>query len=100
MNRYAIADYLSEEQRRAAVEAEYVRRNGFWETRHRECPLGVAVPACGFGIPVGREVAGALAPGNAELRRRIERAADAFIGDWDNGAIAPEWLAVALGVAP
>jgi hypothetical protein len=103
---YEIARHLSDEARRAAVARTYAPSTtptGHVSPRcdHGYCPLGVALMTMGKPTmlryyqpaPAAEEVAAALAGALGD----VQRAAEAFIDDWDHGAIID--LAAALGVS-
>ena len=116
MRRYAIARYLTPEQRERAAAATYVRRKipnacrwnleDHWargdtvaaaRTENGSCPLGVALhPDQAGECPEPREVESELAITGEN--NAIWEAACRFIHDIDCGKIAPEDVPAALGV--
>lgn len=91
---YAIAEFLTEEQKARALSCTYERhREGRLprpRTENHSCPLGMAL--YGIGCPTAWQVRQAIAPDSTA----VEYQAVEFINDWDDGKIAD--LAGALGV--
>jgi hypothetical protein len=114
MKRYGIADYLTDEQKRAAAQAVYdnLGERGQWITWDCKCPLGVALAdrdvIADQSAPDAESVALCVVrerddgwPGDARtiaLRHAVEAAAAEFINDWDKRRIPPKQLARALGL--
>lgn len=105
MPRYAIARFLTADERAYAAAAEYVptqlpfgEETVMWRTAaNAACPLGMAI--WGKGNPDPLDVADTLSAYGRGEWRDIARAARAFMLRWDRGQIPPERLAAALGVS-
>lgn len=101
MAKYAVADYLPLEARKAACEATYRprRRSRRRLTDIGRCPLGVALhtmdPGCLSCVPNAHTVTQELIRDGID-RDQLSKAADAFINGWDSGRITD--LYDALGV--
>lgn len=113
MERYAIADFLTAEQKLRAVRAAYSHRHHprIPTTEFGYCPLGLAVPETGSEAPSAERVALEIyhaaayrlgisedSPDYDGFHDRVVAAAEEFINDWDDGRIPPEALPIALGV--
>lgn len=98
---YKIAEYLTDEAKRAAAKAEYTRLDGdYRRTDDWQCPLGVALET--MGVPAPAVESRWSTPGYDEVASAldnpdIEDAAQEFIDDWDENVI--DDLAAALGLA-
>lgn len=118
MKRYAIADYLSLDQRRAIALADYPSTGSRLQQRitdQGQCPLGILDDQLAYATqnsaPSGDVVALALLIAMDDNDRNavhdetgwLDLASDLiqeFIDDWDSGAIAPAELPEALGLYP
>lgn len=112
--RYAIADYLSDEQVERALSGVYDRvssRDAVRRDRDGADPLGRAISdrrLRGYPDPDPSTVADVLVGGGARHRRREQSpewracrdAALVFIRDWDDGRLVPAGLAAAIGAWP
>lgn len=110
--RYAIARFLPEDGKRAAIAAEYQLRE---LSGHRDvsyvvprtvsgyCPLGIALRGHiddRVLAPSSHVVAAWLDPMIESRRhRRLQLAAQRFINDWDGGKLRDSDLAAVFGVA-
>jgi hypothetical protein len=107
MRRYRIADFLTDDMKRAACSAVYLQAEAWSRPRTEDgsCPLGVALRSQGFE--------GALAPDaggftramtradpsvRGDKRKRVYDAARSFIAAWDDTNIPPSELPVAIGL--
>lgn len=115
MRRYAIAKYLTPEQRERAARATYARmeisngceRGDCWhlgetvmairDTSRQVCPIGVALGLTDSPDPWQAEAA--LGPGTRpDISIRRLRACQAYIHAVDSGQIGPDQVAASLGV--
>lgn len=111
--RYAIADWLTDEQKQRAIHAAYGHHHHYRvpTTEDGYCPLGLAIPETGSEAPSAERVALEIyhdAAYRAGIREdspeydgfhdRVLDGAEQFINDWDAGLIPPDQLAIALGV--
>lgn len=102
--KYAIADFLTDDEKRAACDAVYAPTgHDRWptpRTRNGCCPLGVAIGAstgCVEGAPRPTAIAVALLGFG---RAGASFAAGTFTSSWDAGRIPPADLPIAFGLVP
>lgn len=106
MRRYAIADYLTDEQKRRACAGRYRARPRNRRLRDSRgcCPLGRALDEVGCAPVPSRVASAIIAPRpiteDWDTWTDIADAASEFIWAWETGALTPGGLAEALGVAP
>lgn len=94
---YAIAAYLTDEQKARACAETYTPTGGVLRAPGCSCPLGIALGYTTDPEPSAGQVASALRfTPRSEAWRAAYDAAAVFISDWDDGRIAD--LAAALGV--
>lgn len=113
MHRYAIADWLSPEQKQAICAARYEYEHPMAKRPLADgayCPLGVLYrdgladycmnPSAPDGEAFALQYSRAVKFLDTPMLRQVTASAQAFIDDWDAGRIPPADLAIALGIEP